>query len=306
MTRGPDLTPLLPDDPTVRARARALGEELAPARRRRARTLGLALVAAMLLGGGVAAASGLLGAEDVAIDAGIGCYDRASLDADVAVIGPRRDPIAACARVWSDVAPPPPLVACTGEDEPVRVFPGTGPAVCASLGLEPLPEDYAGAAAASAKARRALRALKGIPVTTTPCPSPRRLAEAARAALADVAVAVRGTEPCASGFGVDRDHVTVDTVSREQAANDHAFERITRALRPTYGSTVPCRTPEAAIVRARRLLDAAGLADVRLEVEGEGPCVQSGHAIDAEERLLTFTMTTRAEAAANAARNDRR
>jgi hypothetical protein len=153
MTPTPDIDVLLPDEEVVRARRDALVEEL---RRHRAprpapapRRLALVLAAIVVAGGGAATAAGLLSADDVKVEAGVGCYDRAALQADITVIRATEDPVAACAQLWregtvDDVprAEAPPLVACTGKGQPVRVMPGSGPEVCAGLGLEPLPDDY--------------------------------------------------------------------------------------------------------------------------------------------------------------------
>jgi hypothetical protein len=107
----------------------------------------------MALGAGAAAASGVFSADDVKIEAGIGCYDRAALQTSIAFADPSTDPVAACAALWragvvdgQPRAVAPPLVACTGEDQPVRVMPGDGPEICAGLGLVPLPADYPQAA----------------------------------------------------------------------------------------------------------------------------------------------------------------
>jgi hypothetical protein len=163
----------------------------------------------LALGTGAAAvgATQLLGAEEVAVPAGVGCYAAPALDADVTVLGAAEDPVGACAEAWRaghvDGRPrtaAPALVACTSRGEPVRVLPAT-PAGCRTLGLVALPEGYdalarrqaaaqdaigpalagnAGcrpAAAYAAAIRRALarRGLRGWRVTVAPdagpCPS---------------------------------------------------------------------------------------------------------------------------------------
>jgi hypothetical protein len=156
MTPTPDIDVLLPDEETVRARRDALVDELRRARgvrpARTTRRLALVL-AALLTAAGGATAAGLFSADDVKVEAGIGCYDRAELRTDTAIIGPVADPVAICAALWREGvvdgrprAAAPPLVACTGKDQPVRVMPGDGPETCAALGLEPLPADYPQAA----------------------------------------------------------------------------------------------------------------------------------------------------------------
>jgi hypothetical protein len=73
----------------------------------------------------------------------IGCYDRATLDANVAVIGGSGDPVAACRRVWGDGgfpgAPVPArLAACVLESGAIAVFPATRDTTCRRLGLSSL------------------------------------------------------------------------------------------------------------------------------------------------------------------------
>jgi hypothetical protein len=153
MTPTPDIDVLLPDDETVRARRDALVDELrrAPAPRLvvAPRRLALMLTLSMALGAGAAAAAGVFSADDVKVEAGIGCYERADLHATVSVMPATPDPVAACAELWREGAidgrttgDAPPLVACTGQDEPVRVLPSDDPDICARLGFSPLPADY--------------------------------------------------------------------------------------------------------------------------------------------------------------------
>lgn len=161
MISKPEITPLLPSDEEIEARAESLAVELAAdlaanarARRRRPwhRRVLVALVAIPLIGVGVAGAAGVFSAKEMSIDAGMGCYSEASLSPEViAIVGPREDPIAACAEMWRrgeirrGVKRAPRLVACTGPDQPVRVMPGTV-AVCERFGLVELPADYGAAA----------------------------------------------------------------------------------------------------------------------------------------------------------------
>lgn len=153
----PDLEPLLPDADALRRQRQRLVEELQPSDRRsairwrRARRLALAAAGVFAIGGGAAVAGGVFSANDVAVRAGIGCYDRATLDANVTVLGPTADPVTACARLWregvvSGRPEAPALVACTAEEQPVRVLPGSDVATCTRLGLKPLPRDYDAAA----------------------------------------------------------------------------------------------------------------------------------------------------------------
>jgi len=75
--------------------------------------------------------------------ASIGCYDAASLTANVAVVGPDgRDPVSICAQVWQQGAlganPPKRLEACVLETGAIGVFPSAGASTCGNLGLAPL------------------------------------------------------------------------------------------------------------------------------------------------------------------------
>lgn len=93
------------------------------------------------------------------LDRSVGCYDRASLHADTAIVH-GADPIATCAKLWREgvvdtrfrrleregqMAPRPAggsphLVACAYKgSSAAQVFPGEGPAVCRRLGLVPFP-----------------------------------------------------------------------------------------------------------------------------------------------------------------------
>lgn len=80
------------------------------------------------------------------VDHTVACYDRPTLDGNVAVVhGP--DPIATCAAVWQEGAvdtrhgpSSPHLVACASKyDAGAVVFPTADPAICRRLGLAPFP-----------------------------------------------------------------------------------------------------------------------------------------------------------------------
>jgi hypothetical protein len=152
MTPTPDIDVLLPDEDAVRARRDALVDEL-----RRPSTVPrlpiaprrlVLLLALLLAASGGAAATGLFTADDVKVEAGVGCYASADLHTTISVMPATPDPVAACAEVWREGAIDgrtgfaPPLVACSGQDEPVRVMPSDDPNICARLGLLPLPADY--------------------------------------------------------------------------------------------------------------------------------------------------------------------
>ncbi|HET9162412.1 MAG TPA: hypothetical protein VFN89_03060 [Solirubrobacterales bacterium] len=75
--------------------------ELQHGGRRRRRPVGtrrllVAVAALLVLSGGAALAAGVFSADDIAIGAGVGCYDRPSLQADVAIFISAADPVARC------------------------------------------------------------------------------------------------------------------------------------------------------------------------------------------------------------------
>ncbi|HZV72353.1 MAG TPA: hypothetical protein VFF79_01440 [Conexibacter sp.] len=306
MRSTPDISFLLPDDVAVRARRDALVDVVQPARpprrrQRRTRRIAIAIASLFVLSCGAAVAAHVFSAGDVAVDAGIGCYDRASLDTNVSVIGPTADPVAACAKLWREGAmtagrrsTAPQLVACTGERQPVRVFPAADAAVCRRLGLVPLPADYAPAGAASGRAHAALAKLSTLPTATTDCPSPQALADGARARLAavgrDVRVVIAGSGPCAGGYDVANDHVVVTTVSRREARENRVVTRVEQALRAVFADARPgCRSPRQLADAARRALAGAGLRDVTVKLDGRGRCVTPGFGVDPANRVVTIS-----------------
>lgn len=107
----------------------------------------VAVTALFALSAGGAVAGGVFSADDVAVGAGIGCYETAALDANTTVMSPTPDPVAACAALWRQGAidgtggDAPRLVACSAQDRPALVFPGDAD-TCIRLGLKPLPRDY--------------------------------------------------------------------------------------------------------------------------------------------------------------------
>jgi hypothetical protein len=230
-----DISVLLPDENTVRARREALVAELQPDGPRRRRPVGtrrllVAVAALLVLSGGAALASGVFSADDIAVGAGVGCYERDSLQANAAIYISAADPIAKCEKTWregamtgGDSTKVPHLVACTAENQPVMVFPGARDAVCERLGLVPLPSDYAPAGRAHARAYAALFELisRGSPAPNSSCSSAQAQASFARNLLSDtypdVAVSIEGNGPCAGGYelaGEQANRIGVITVSR--------------------------------------------------------------------------------------------
>jgi hypothetical protein len=79
----------------------------------------------------------------------VGCYDRATLDANVAVVSADgRDPTAICMEIWqhgdlAGEAVPRNLAACVLETGAIGVFPSSDASTCETLGLADLPASYA-------------------------------------------------------------------------------------------------------------------------------------------------------------------
>jgi hypothetical protein len=83
----------------------------------------------------------------------IGCYDRAALDANVAIVNSdERDPTDVCGEVWrtgglgGEVGKIPQLTACVLDTGAVGVFPGPPSSTCPDLGLAKLQANYTAAA----------------------------------------------------------------------------------------------------------------------------------------------------------------
>jgi hypothetical protein len=109
-------------------------------RRRFRRRITLGALGFTIAATGVAAGSGVFSSPEELAGNAIGCYDRASLTANTAVLhAGDQSPVETCRRVLKTDAR---LVACAGEV--VHVFPG-GPGTCRKLGLAPLPAEYAAA-----------------------------------------------------------------------------------------------------------------------------------------------------------------
>jgi hypothetical protein len=112
------------------------------ARRRHRRTATVAIAVLVLLGLlAVAAYARLRPGPVTQLGAGVGCFAKASLRSDVAVVELRGlDPIARCQEVWASGGmgrprPAPRLVACVYPSGAVAVLPGRDATICDQLGL---------------------------------------------------------------------------------------------------------------------------------------------------------------------------
>jgi hypothetical protein len=99
----------------------------------------------------------------------VGCYERASLDANVAVVSAdERAPTDICGEVWrtggfGEEGASPQLTACVLPTGAVGVFPGTVSTTCSELGLAELPASYAAEKTGFAGLRAAIVAKLGEP-----------------------------------------------------------------------------------------------------------------------------------------------
>jgi hypothetical protein len=132
------------DFPTGRLERRAqhLVRELNETRRRRRLRLLTTLVPAVVIV--LIAATGFtayrLTRDEPTVFESVGCYDRASLDANVTIVNSSAGgPITACRSVWQEGAlegpAPHGLAACVLSTGPIGVFPSTGGNTCEQLGL---------------------------------------------------------------------------------------------------------------------------------------------------------------------------
>lgn len=300
MTEKPDIASLLPDDARLAARRRALEAELGPGRRtprHASRRVVIAVLALLALGGGGAWAAGVFSAEDIAFNAGVGCYEQPSLHGSAAIFHSAANPVAKCARVWREGALglrlkrlesegkidrrpgrySPHLVACTGQNRPVLVFPGPD-GLCARLGLEPLPGDYAAVGRPHARAFAAVHKVGELVPATSECPSPSGAVARARTRLperyADIEVTIDGREPCAREYQALGGKIVVVTMSRGLARQERNGERISSALLGLLERvTWRCLPADYVRLAARRHLARAGLEEVTVRVVEKGPCV---------------------------------
>lgn len=287
MDRWPDISALQPDEGAEQARREALIAELRGKRRPQrtgpgVRKLAVAVAAAFVLSGGAALAAGLFSADDVSLEAGIGCYSQAELGGGHlrAVSHSSADPVAKCAKYWregligGDPAPTSPhLVACTEEGAGVSVFPGPD-GLCKRLGLEPLPADFASAGRTAARAYAAWFKflMYDAEVPGGECRSPQEMAGQARARLAktqysDVGVVIQGDEPCATMVNPEGGAIAVFTTSRSEVRQRGLLERAGSELGPLLDRTIDvCIAPARFEAAARKTFSRAGLSEVKVRV----------------------------------------
>ncbi len=154
----------------IEAHKAYLLDELRPPAARRRRRIVVALVPAVLiLLAATAFTTYKLTRTPTHLES-IGCYDRADLGANVAVVSADgRDPLTICADVWQQGAlgkqAPKALAACVLQTGAIAVFPAVGDHTCGSLGLAPLPASYRAEARRFAALRDAVVARLGEPAS---------------------------------------------------------------------------------------------------------------------------------------------
>lgn len=281
MSEKPDTSVLLLDDAAIACRRRALeGELRSPRRRPRVpRRLVAVAVALIVLGGGAAWAAGVFSAKEIAVGAGVGCYERPSLHASAAIFRSAADPVAKCARLWREGVlggqkeATPHLVACSDQDKPVFVFPGPD-GLCDRLGLQPLPADYAPAGREVARAYTAWDRvlMPSIRVKPGRCESPGPIAERARRLLAkagygDVPVQISHKGPCTRSVEARGPVIEVLTTTAHGDQVAHLDDAAFRALSGLFErANLECIAPERFGVLARHVLDRDGLDQVQVAV----------------------------------------
>ena len=159
-------------------------EELEPRRTHRRRRLVVALVPAVfVLLAATAFTTYKLTRNPTHLES-VGCYDRASLAANTAVVGADgRDPVAICSEVWQQGAlgkpVPKRLQACVLQSGAIGVFPARRADTCGTLGLAPLPASYRTAAKRFASIQNAIVARLGTPASGSSKRGPQCVGEAA-------------------------------------------------------------------------------------------------------------------------------
>ena len=196
---------------------------LLPGRERRRRRLVLVLVPAVIaLLAATAFTTYALTREPTHLES-IGCYDRADLGSNTAVVNADgREPVAICADVWRQGAlgngkVPKRLEACVLETGAIGVFPSAAANTCGKLGLAPLPASYAGNAKRFAALRDAIVAQLGEPASGSSDRGSQCLHEPAARALVRRALD-------AYGYSAWRIQTTGGSFSAERPCAEPSFD----------------------------------------------------------------------------------
>lgn len=195
-------------------RANHLVRELTTTRRRRRLLLSLVPAVAILL----TAATGftaytLLRTEPTHLES-IGCYDRASIDANVTVVSPDgRGPVAQCRDLWQQgvVGKPVPahLAACVLSTGPVGIFPSSNDQTCERMGLADLSAKGEAESRRFVRMRDSIYARLGVPASGSsrrsgPCVGEERAHAVVREELARHGYGGWNVRTAGQGFTADR------------------------------------------------------------------------------------------------------
>jgi hypothetical protein len=194
-----------------------------PAARRRRRRLAFVLVPAVIALLGVTGFTTYALTREPTHLESIGCYDRASLHANVAVVGADgRDPATICAEIWEQEAlpgapVPEKLASCVLDTGAIAVFPSSGADPCEELGLADLPASYAAEGKRFAALRDAIVAELGEPASGSTRGGPECVAE-------DAARAIVRRELDAHGYGDWSVEVAGEPFSAARPCADVSFD----------------------------------------------------------------------------------
>jgi hypothetical protein len=146
-----------------------VGRQPAAGLRRRRRLVIALIPAIVILGAATAFTTYSLTRQAKHLES-VGCFDRADLAANTAVVdADGRSPIAICRDVWQQGALGTPVpkrfAACVLSTGAVGVFPSAGAGTCSALGLAPLAASYAAQAKRFGRLRDAIVARLGPPAS---------------------------------------------------------------------------------------------------------------------------------------------
>lgn len=193
------------------------------AARKRKRRLVLVLVPAVLLLLGVTGFTTYALTREPTVFESVGCFERASLNANVAVVAnDGRDPAVICSEVFraGDLPGAPAvdeLASCVLDTGAIGVFPSSGAATCETLGLADLPTSYAVEGKRFAALRDAIVSQLGEPMSGSSRGGPQCVGE-------EDARAIVRRELDAHGYADWDVKVAGEGFTAEQPCADVAFD----------------------------------------------------------------------------------
>jgi hypothetical protein len=198
--------------------------------RRRRRRVGFVLVPAVVILFGLTGFTTYVLTREPTHMETVGCFEQASLSANVAVVSADgRDPAVICREIFqaSDLSAPIPdeLASCVLDSGAIGVFPSSGPQTCDLLGLADLPASYAVARKRFAALRNAIVAQIGEPASGSTRGGPQCVGE-------EKAQAIVRRELDAHGYAEWDVKVIGEPFSAEQPCADVGFSENTVFLSP--------------------------------------------------------------------------